>query len=151
MFFVLNYEILFSDYKSPFIFIDVLLSWGTENFSAIKVKNDERKYGKSNYTFRKLLSHAINMILGFSLLPLQIASILGFIFFIIGLFILVFILIEYLIYGSNVQGFPFLASIITFFSGVQLLIIGLIGQYLARLYYRSLDKPAYIIRKDSNQ
>ena len=68
----------FSDYKGSFISIDVLLSWGTNSFSAIPVNHEKRVKGKSNYTFRKLVRHAVNMVTGFSVLPLQIASMIGF-------------------------------------------------------------------------
>jgi len=68
----------FSDYKGSFISIDVLLSWGTNSFSAIPVNHDQRAEGKSNYTIRKLINHALNMITGFSVLPLQVASLMGY-------------------------------------------------------------------------
>ena len=83
------------------------------------------------------------MITGFSVLPLQIASMLGFIFAFFGLSILIYVVGGYLLVGSPVQGFPFLASIIAIFSGVQLLAIGIIGEYLARMHYRSMNKPQY--------
>ncbi len=68
----------FKDYHGSFVSIDVLLTWGSNRFTAIPVKHDARKGGKSNYTFRKLFIHALNMITGFSVLPLQFASLLGF-------------------------------------------------------------------------
>ena len=103
--------------------------------------------GKSNYSFSGLVNHAINMITGFSVFPLRIASILGLLFAFIGFFVLIFVIIEFIFFSSSVQGFPFLASIIAIFSGVQLLSIGFIGEYLSRLYYRSIDKPTYTIRE----
>ena len=136
----------FTQFNASFVFIDVLLTWGTNNFSAIKVQHFPRKFGKSNYSFIRLVNHAINMMTGFSVFPLRIASILGLGFSFFGLLVLIFIIVEFLAYGSIVKGFPFLASIIAIFSGVQLLMIGFIGEYLARLYYRSMDKPTYTIR-----
>ena len=111
----------FQHYRGSFVSIDVLLSWGTNKFVAIPVKYDIRKLGESNYTFRKLFVHALNMITGFSVLPLQVASLLGFVFAFFGLFVLIYVISKFFIYGSPVQGFPFLASIISVFSGVQLL------------------------------
>jgi undecaprenyl-phosphate 4-deoxy-4-formamido-L-arabinose transferase len=87
------------------------------------------------------------MITGFSTLPLRVASILGFTFTLFGLFVLLFVLIRYLIWGSPVAGFPFLASTIAIFSGVQLFAIGTIGEYLARMYIRLMDRPSYVIRE----
>ena len=137
----------FKQYSGSFISIDVLLTWGTNRFTAVPVKNDNRLFGRSNYTFSKLFVHALNMITGFSVLPLQIASMLGFIFAFFGLSILIYVVVQYLLVGTPVQGFPFLASIISVFSGVQLLAIGIIGEYLARMYFRAMDKPQYLIKK----
>ena len=138
----------FENYKGSFVSIDVLLSWGTSSFISIPVDHEERTGSKSNYTFKKLFNHALNMITGFSILPLQIASIMGFIFSLFGFIILSFVLGRYFIEGSPVPGFPFLASIISIFSGVQLLAIGIIGEYLARQHFRMLDKPQYFIKKN---
>jgi len=134
----------FKQYSGSFVSIDVLLTWGTNRFAAVQVKHDIRKIGKSKYTFSKLIVLALNMITGFSVLPLQIASMLGFIFAFFGLSILIYVVVQYLLVGSPVQGFPFLASIIAIFSGVQLLAIGIIGEYLARMHFRTMDKPQYV-------
>ncbi len=137
----------FSDYKGSFISIDVLLSWGTNSFSAIPVNHEKRTEGQSNYTFRKLIKHALNMITGFSVLPLQIASIMGFVLALFGLLVIIYVLGRFLLQGSPVPGFPFIASIIAIFSGAQLLAIGIIGEYLARIHFRMMDKPQYRIKK----
>jgi len=140
----------FSDYKGSFISIDVLLSWGTNSFSAIPVNHDQRAEGKSNYTVRKLINHALNMITGFSVLPLQVASLMGFVLAIFGLLVLIYVVGRFLLQGSPVPGFPFIASIIAIFSGAQLLAIGIIGEYLARIHFRTMDKPQYFIRQKTN-
>ena len=137
----------FSDYKGSFISIDVLLSWGTTSFSALPVNHEQRVKGKSNYTFRKLVRHAVNMVTGFSVLPLQIASMIGFLLSLFGFVVLVYVVGRFLFQGSPVPGFPFLASIIAIFSGAQLLGIGIIGEYLARMHFRTMDKPQYFIKK----
>jgi len=139
----------FVEFSGPFVSIDVLLSWGTSRFAAIKVRHNVRKAGISNYTIYKLLTHALNMITGFSTMPLQLASALGFIFTIFGLILLVYILAAYIIYGGSVPGFPFLASTIAIFSGVQLVMIGIIGEYLARMYHRTMDRPSYTVREQT--
>lgn len=136
----------FADFRGPFVSIDVLLTWGTDRFAAIKVRHDPRLMGRSNYTLGKLVTLAINMMTGFSTLPLQLASLLGFAFTAFGLGVLVFVLARYLISGGNVPGFVFLASTIAIFSGAQLFALGIIGEYLARIYLRSMDRPPYVIR-----
>ncbi len=137
----------FSDYRGTYPSIDVLLSWGTKRFAAIAVKHMSRQEGTSNYTFLKLVTQAINMATGFSVLPLRVASLLGFTFTLCGFLILVFVVGRYLMFGTRVAGFPFLASIISIFSGVQLFALGIIGEYMARMHLRLMDRPSYAIRE----
>jgi glycosyltransferase involved in cell wall biosynthesis len=139
----------FNEYKSPHVNIDVLLTWGTTNFAVVKIKHATRVNGKSGYTTKKLLSHAINMLTGFSTRPLQIASIIGFSFALFGAFLLGFVLLRWLTLGSIVPGFIFLSSIIAIFSGAQLLALGIIGEYLSRMHSRTMDRPPYLIRENS--
>jgi undecaprenyl-phosphate 4-deoxy-4-formamido-L-arabinose transferase len=136
----------FASYQSPFVSIDVLLTWGTTRFAAIPVRHDIRKEGLSNYTFRKLVTHALNMITGFSVVPLQLASFTGFVFTCFGLVVLVYVIGRYLLLGSSVPGFAFLASIIAIFSGAQLFALGIIGEYLARMHQRTMERPVYTVR-----
>ena len=138
----------FKDYWSPFVSIDVLLTWGTTRFTHLPVRHDARAAGDSNYTVRKLITHALNMMTGFTTLPLQLASMLGFVSSLFGLCILGYVLIVYFIEGGSVPGFPFLASIIAIFSGVQLFALGIIGEYLARMHLRSMDRPPYLVREE---
>lgn len=133
----------FANYRSPSVNIDVLLTWGSTQFTAVTVRHDPRGSGQSGYTVRKLLTHAVNMMTGFSILPLQVASVLGLVFSLFGAAILFFVLFRYLVEGSPVPGFPFLASIVALFSGVQLFALGVIGEYLARMHFRSMDRPPY--------
>jgi undecaprenyl-phosphate 4-deoxy-4-formamido-L-arabinose transferase len=136
----------FSNYQSGFVSIDVLLTWATCRFAAVEVKHHPRKTGLSNYTFWKLVTHAINMLTGFSTLPLQLASLIGFAFTVFGFFVLAYVIGRYLMLGGSVPGFPFLASIIAIFSGAQLFAIGVIGEYLARMHFRLMGQPPYIVR-----
>ena len=137
----------FTDYRSPFLSLDVLLSWGTNRFGFVTVRHDQRSVGGSNYTFSKLVTHALNMITGFSTLPLRIASIVGFGFTLFGLAVLAYVVGRVLLQGSSVPGFPFLASVIAIFSGAQLFALGIIGEYLARMHFRMMEKPPYVVRQ----
>ncbi len=137
----------FANYQSPFVILDVLLTWGTNRFGVVTVHHDPRRLGKSNYTFARLISHAINMVTGFTTLPLQLASLMGFGFAAFGLLVLIYVIGRYVLQGGSVPGFPFLASIIAIFSGVQLFALGIIGEYLARMHFRIMDRPSYVVRK----
>ncbi|HEY0829544.1 MAG TPA: hypothetical protein VGE99_00280, partial [Candidatus Dormibacteraeota bacterium] len=108
---------------------------------------DQRTLGTSNYTFRKLVVHAVNMITGFSTLPLQVASLIGFFFTALGTVALFYVVIKYLIEGGSVPGFSFLASMIAIFSGAQLFSLGIIGEYLARMHLRTMQHPTYSVRE----
>jgi len=139
----------FEHYRGPFVSIDVLLTWGTTRFSAIQVRHDSRASGASNYTVRKLLVHAANMMTGFTALPLQIASLIGFAFTLFGLVLLIFVLVRYWMDGSSAPGFPFLASVISIFSGAQLFALGVIGEYLARMHFRMMEQPPFMVREST--
>jgi glycosyltransferase involved in cell wall biosynthesis len=137
----------FADYRSPFLSIDVLLTWGTSCFSYVKVGHSPRTVGTSNYTFGKLVTHAMNMITGFSTLPLRMASMVGFGFTLFGLGVLAYVLGRFLLQETSVPGFPFLASVIAIFSGAQLFALGIIGEYLARMHFRMMERPTYTVRE----
>jgi undecaprenyl-phosphate 4-deoxy-4-formamido-L-arabinose transferase len=136
----------FQDYRGPFVSIDVLLTWATTRFGAVQVRHEPRRDGVSGYSLRRLIVHALNMMTGFSTLPLQLASLVGFVFTLFGFVALAFVVARYLVQGSAVPGFPFLASIIAIFSGAQLFALGIIGEYLARMHFRSMDQPPYTVR-----
>jgi glycosyltransferase involved in cell wall biosynthesis len=136
----------FATYQSPTVFLDVLLSWGTTRFAAVKVQHDPRRVGKSNYTLRKLLRMATMLLTGFSTAPLRFATFIGFIFTVFGTGVLAYVVIISLVRGS-VPGFPFLASIVSLFSGAQLFALGIIGEYLAVIHVRLMERPVYVIRE----
>jgi undecaprenyl-phosphate 4-deoxy-4-formamido-L-arabinose transferase len=135
----------FAGYQSPFVSIDVLLTWATTRFGATTVAFQPRHSGSSNYTFTKLVRHALDMMTGFSTAPLQLASLIGFTCTLLGLGVFIYVFVRYCLEGS-VPGFPFLASIIAIFSGAQLFALGVIGEYLARMHFRSMKRPAYVVR-----
>jgi undecaprenyl-phosphate 4-deoxy-4-formamido-L-arabinose transferase len=136
----------FANYRSPYVSIDVLLTWATTRFATVHVRHDARRYGTSNYTFRKLVRHTINMVTGFSVLPLRFASVLGLIMTVFGLLVLVYVVGRALLEGIVVPGFAFLASIVAIFSGAQMLVFGIMGEYLAVMHFRSMERPVYTVR-----
>jgi glycosyltransferase involved in cell wall biosynthesis len=141
----------FGGYRGPLVSIDVLLTWGTTRFAHLVVRHDARAAGASNYTLAKLVMHALNMVTGFTTLPLRLAAVLGFCFSLFGLGVLAYVIVVYFIKGGGVPGFPFLASVIAIFSGVQLFALGIIGEYLARVHLRSMDRPPYLVREDCGE
>lgn len=140
----------FVDFRSPSLSLDVLLTWGTNNFSVVKVNHAQRFSGTTNYTFGKLLKHALDVFTGFSTLPLQLASVLGFVFTLFGFGILLWVATNYYLHDVSVPGFTFLASIIAIFSGVQMFALGIFGEYLARMHNRTMDRPTYTIMEECN-
>jgi glycosyltransferase involved in cell wall biosynthesis len=141
----------FADYRGAFVSIDTLLTWGTTKFGAVAVRHEPRTVGASNYTFRKLLAHSLNMMTGFSTLPLRFATYTGFAFTLIGLAVLAVVVFRYFTAGDSVPGFPFLASIIAIFSGAQLFALGIFGEYLARMFVRIIEAPPYVVRDTVNR
>jgi glycosyltransferase involved in cell wall biosynthesis len=138
----------FADYAGAYVSIDALLAWGTTKFAAVPVAHDPRAEGQSSYTFWRLATHALNVLTGFSTRPLRIASLVGLAFTLIGAALLVLVVVRYFAEDNVVPGFPFLASMIAIFSGVQLLTLGIIGEYLARMHVRVMDRPAYAVREE---
>lgn len=136
----------FDDYRGPFVSVDVLLTWGTTRVTDLPVKHDARRSGTSGYTFWNLLNHAADMMTGFSALPLRLASFVGFALTLFGVGVLVYVIGRLVLEGRSVPGFPFLASIIAIFSGAQLFALGIIGEYLARMHFRSMERPVYVVR-----
>ena len=138
----------FSDYSGPVVHIDALLAWGTTRFTAIPTPHNPRPIGRSNYTFGKLVNHALNTITGFSTAPLRFASILGFLMTSFGFLTFLYIMLSQLfIHQFEVPGFTFIASIISLFAGVQMFTLGVFGEYLARIHFRVMDKPTFVLEQ----
>lgn len=137
----------FTSYNSPLVNIDVMLTWATKSFHVVKVNHQRREFGASGYNLFMLIRHGMNMITGFSTIPLTFASFLGLILSASGVLVIFYVFLKYFITGYSVPGFPFLASIIAIFSGSQLLALGIVGEYLARLYQRSMGAPSYTVRE----
>jgi glycosyltransferase involved in cell wall biosynthesis len=138
----------FAGFDAPYVSIDVLLFWGTTRFAAVPVSHRAREGGRSSYNFARLATHAFNVMTGFSTRPLRFASLIGLVFTLFGLVILVLVLVRYFVSDEAPVGFPFLASVIAIFSGAQLLTLGIIGEYLARMHMRVMDRPAYTVRDE---
>ena len=111
--------------------------------------NVNRVAGETKWSFFSLLLYSIDGIVAFSTVPLSIASVMGTLFCVIAFLALVFIVVRALLFGDPVSGWPSLASIIIFIGGVQLLCLGIMGQYLAKTYLETKNRPLYIVRESS--
>ena len=129
--------------KGLFSFVGFKTKW-------LEYNNIERVAGKTKWSFWKLFKYAIEGITAFSTAPLAFASFLGVFMCLIALVFIVIIIVKTIIYGDPVGGWPSLACIILFASGVQLLCLGIIGQYLSKTYLESKGRPIYIIREHDN-
>ena len=138
----------FIHYSGSFVSLDVLLTWGTTRFAAVKIPHESSQRANSNYTFGKLVKHALNMMTGFSTVPIQLASWLGFGFTLFGIIGLIVATGHSILSDDDLPGFAFLAATIATFSGIQLIALGIIGEYLARMHFRIMERPVYKVRQE---
>lgn len=129
----------------PNVSLDALLSWGGSRFGSVEVEHHPRSEGRSNYSFLKLLRFAIDTATGYSTLPLQVATVVGLFTAVLGFVALAYVVGRLMLTGHSIPGFPFLASTIALFSGVQLFALGVMGEYLARMHFRLMHKPTYVV------
>lgn len=135
----------FSASVGPGVSIDALLAWTTMRSTWTEVSHHERSDGSSGYSVRTLRRFALDVITGYSTVPLRMVTRLGLLSALFGFGVLVYVLGSYLVSGTRVAGFPFLASMIALFSGAQMLSLGIIGEYLGRTHVRVMGRPAYVI------
>lgn len=134
-------------FDSPFPFVDGYLSWLTNRCASVEVPHGVRINGTSNYTLKKLITHTVNIFVTFSDLPLRMASWLGLLTFIMGMGWLAAIILLYLLGGISVSGFASIMAAILLFGGVQLLVLGIFGEYLGRMNFKSSRKPLFLISR----
>ncbi len=138
----------FKDFKDAQLSIDVLLSWSAARVTHIMVDHQARRIGKSGYTMKKLLQLSFSMLTGYSTIPLRIASGIGLITSLLGFSMFFYVVIRRLLQTAYVPGFAFIASEIALFAGLQLFAIGIIGEYIARMHFRTMGRPPYVIREE---
>lgn len=128
--------------KGLFSFVGFKTKW-------IEFENKERVAGTTKWNFWKLFSYALDGIVGFSTAPLTMAAFIGVLFCLIAFIMIIVIIVKTLAFGDPTSGWPSLACIIFMVSGIQLLCLGVIGEYLAKMYLEVKQRPIYII-KESN-
>lgn len=136
----------FAHFNGPFVSLDVLLSWSTARFGSVPVEHVARTGKRSNYTLGRLMHHYLNLLTGFSAWPLRAAAGIGLVSALIGLLVLVLLALHVLRGGDGGGGLSAAVAVLVVLAGVQLLAIGLSGEYLARLYVMLAGKPSYVVR-----
>lgn len=113
----------------------------------IEFENVERRKGETKWSFWSLFKYSLEGIMGFSTAPLAMASVIGIFFTIVSFIAIVFIIIRTLVFGDPTNGWPSLACIIIFVGGVQLFCLGVVGQYMSKMYLEIKDRPIYIVKE----
>lgn len=135
------------DYHGPFPYIDGLILQITRDIGRLKVQHLPRAIGRSNYTLRRLVRLWLNMFVNFSVMPLRLATVAGMVLAGIGLLGVIFVFIEAMIRHDTPPGWGSLMAAVLFLSGMQLMILGIFGEYLGRIYLTLNRKPQAIVRK----
>ena len=113
----------------------------------LEFENIERKVGETKWSFWKLFIYAIEGIVAFTTIPLTLSVIIGFLFCLIAFVMIIVIIVKTLIFGDPTSGWPSLTCIIFLISGIQLLCIGVIGEYLSKMYIEIKNRPIYIVKE----
>lgn len=124
-----------------------IFTWVGFRTKWIAYHNVERSLGKSKWTFWGLVKYSLNGIVAFSTIPLAIASVLGALCCVVSMLMAVWVVVKTLIWGDPVGGFPTLITVILFLGGIQLLMIGILGQYFSKMYLEVKHRPMYIAKE----
>jgi glycosyltransferase involved in cell wall biosynthesis len=134
-------------YQGPYPYIDGLICRTTNRLGQVAVEHAPRRAGASNYTLSRLARLWLNMALGFSVVPLRITSLLGMLLSFLSTFWLLLILIDKLWLSPEMTaGIPTVLACLVLFSGVQLMVLGMIGEYVGRLFLTANGQPQYVVR-----
>lgn len=128
-----------------------LFSWIGFNKKELLFDRDPRAAGNSKMNFIKLFGLAVDGITSFSVAPLRVASILGLVISTIAFLYLLFVIIKTLLFGDPVAGYPSMISIILFIGGIQLIVLGIIGEYVGRIFYEAKGRPDYLVSEYNGQ
>ena len=134
-------------YAGPYPYIDGLLLQVTQRFGSIKVRHDERRAGRSGYTFRRLVRLWLSAWVNFSLVPLRVATLLGLITAVLGLLAFAGVVWLWLINRGPAYGWGWVMATVLLFSGTQLVLLGLVGEYLGRMFLAVNQRPQSVVRE----
>lgn len=134
-------------YTLPYIYLDGLILQTTSNIGKLQVEHHERIQGSSGYTMKKLVSVWMNMFTNYSITPLRMSTGIGFAFAAMGFLVGIEMVIERILNPALKEGYPLIVFLVTVFAGTQLIAIGMVGEYLGRMFLHLNKKPQYSIRK----
>ena len=126
-----------------------LFGWVGFKTKWLEFENVERAAGETKWSFWKLFKYSLEGITAFSTAPLMIASILGIIFCLISIAFIIFIVVRKLIFNNSADGWASMVCLISLIGGIQLFAIGIVGQYLSKMYLEIKNRPKYLIREDN--
>ena len=135
------------DYDGPYPYVDGLILSVTNHITYIEVEHHKRFEGEGNYTLRKSIALWTKMATGFSISPLRLATYMGLSLSFLSALLLILFIIQKFVYDAMPNGWTSITVLILFFGGVQLFSIGIIGEYVGRMYLRINKKAQYIIRE----
>lgn len=135
-----------AEYQGPYPYIDGLLSQYTQRIGSLEVNHDSRYDGISNYNLRRLVRLWLTIFTSFSIMPLRLSSLLGLSLAAIGLVTIVTLVVQVLLFGTQVAGWLSIISAILVFGGLQCLLIGVMGEYLGRIFLTVSHKPQSFVR-----
>ena len=135
-------------YEGPYPYIDGLILRVTRRIGVVEVQHADRKQGKSNYTLEKLFRLWMNMFTNFSILPLRVATLLGLLCSFLGLVFGVLVIVEWLQNPGLPVGWASVAFLLVMFSGVQLIVMGMVGEYVGRIFMLKNASPQFIVRNE---
>lgn len=128
-----------------------ILAWVGFRTAWLEYEDVERAAGTSNWSVWQLFAYAFEGIVAFSTVPLAVASVIGVLLALASVVALLFIVVRALLFGDPVAGWPSLACIVIFIGGLQLMGLGIIGQYLAKTYTETKRRPLYFVRSSSDE
>ncbi len=135
------------EHKQNHVFLDGFIHWHTQNIQYQNVEHKTRQFGSSTYTVKKLLSLTFNLFFNFTVIPLRVITFLGIVFSIISFLIGLYMIYVKIYYGVPVQGYTSLATIILFTSSMMMMSMGIVGEYISRIFMSLNNKPQYSIEK----
>jgi glycosyltransferase involved in cell wall biosynthesis len=135
-------------YKGPYPYVDGLILRVTDNISTVLVEHKPREEGRSNYTFIKLISLWLNMVINFSIKPLRLFTVSGMVVSSVSFLLIIYYLVNKMLHPEIQAGWTSLILTITFFSGIQLLFLGIVAEYLGKAYLTINQTPQWTVKKE---
>ncbi len=134
-------------YSGPFPYVDGLVLRSTRNIGVLTVRHDARRQGRSGYTPRKLIRLWLNMLLNFSVMPLRLSSFVGLVMVVLGMILAIAVILEKWLHPETPLGWSSLIVTVVTFSGMQLVVLGLVGEYVGHLFLGANGTPQFVIRE----